>query len=166
MSDPLGNLCYCFTPLVSYIVDTPESAMLACVRGQTSPVTLAKYDQFGDPNQCQIRKGALTLTQLQSINADPADVEAYFKECEKYRLSGVSHPFFRDWPLSCPSRFLTPECLHHWHHFFWDHDLGWCIEALGSRELDFHFSVLLPVTSVHHFSQGVTQLKQVTGRTQ
>ncbi|KAF8425368.1 hypothetical protein L210DRAFT_3421346 [Boletus edulis BED1] len=109
---------------------------------------------------------ALTMTQLQSINADPADVEAYFKECEKYRLSGVSHPFFWDWPLSCPSRFLTPECLHHWHRFFWDHDLGWCIEALGSRELNFRFSVLPPVTGVRHFSQGVTQLKQITGRMQ
>ncbi|KAF8415444.1 hypothetical protein L210DRAFT_3431490 [Boletus edulis BED1] len=87
-------------------------------------------------------------------------------QCEKYCLSGVSHPFFRDWPLSCPSRFLTPECLHHWHRFFWDHDLGWCIEALGSRELNFRFSVLPPITGVRHFSQGVTQLKQITGRMQ
>jgi hypothetical protein len=31
MSDPLGNLRYCFTPLASYIVDTPEACMLACV---------------------------------------------------------------------------------------------------------------------------------------
>jgi hypothetical protein len=44
MSDPIGNLRYCFTLLVSYIVDLPEAAMVACVRGQTSPVTLAKYD--------------------------------------------------------------------------------------------------------------------------
>ncbi|KAF8550601.1 hypothetical protein OG21DRAFT_1419442, partial [Imleria badia] len=53
MSDPVGNLCYCFTPLVSYIVDSPKAAMVACVRGQTSPITLAKYDQFGDLNPCQ-----------------------------------------------------------------------------------------------------------------
>ncbi|KAI6022651.1 hypothetical protein EDC04DRAFT_2575107, partial [Pisolithus marmoratus] len=31
MSDPIGNLHYCFTPLVSYIIDTPE----ACIRGCT-----------------------------------------------------------------------------------------------------------------------------------
>ncbi|KAF8547550.1 hypothetical protein OG21DRAFT_1490136 [Imleria badia] len=106
------------------------------------------------------------MTQLQSLETDPAAIERYFAKCEHYRLSGVSHPFFRDWPLSCPSRFLTPEALHHWHRFFWDHNLGWCIEALGSRELDFRFSVLPPITGVHHFSQGVTQLKQITGRTQ
>ncbi|KAG6371382.1 hypothetical protein JVT61DRAFT_9598 [Boletus reticuloceps] len=40
MSDPLGNLRYCFTPLVSCIVDTPEAAMMGCVRGLTSDLSL------------------------------------------------------------------------------------------------------------------------------
>jgi hypothetical protein len=35
MSDPLGNLRHVFTPLASFIVDTPESAMLAGVGGKT-----------------------------------------------------------------------------------------------------------------------------------
>ncbi|KAG6379778.1 hypothetical protein JVT61DRAFT_10316 [Boletus reticuloceps] len=115
---------------------------------------------------CQRRTGDYTLTQLQSIKADPDNVEEYFAECEQYRLNGVSHPFFWDWPLSCPSRFLTPECLHYWHHFFWDHDLRWCTNALGARELDFCFSVLPLITGIRHFGQGVTQLKQIGGRTQ
>ncbi|KAF8422163.1 hypothetical protein L210DRAFT_3654221 [Boletus edulis BED1] len=106
------------------------------------------------------------MTQLQSLETDPAAVKRYFADCERYRLSGVSHPFFRDWPLSCPSRFLTPKALHHWHRFFWDHELWWCIEALGAGELDFRFSVLPLVTGLHHFSHGVTKLKQVTERTQ
>ncbi|KAF8132962.1 hypothetical protein EV363DRAFT_1397865 [Boletus edulis] len=145
MSDPAGNLHYCFTPLVSYIVDMPEAAMLACIWGQTSSVTLAKYDQFGNPNTCETRTGALTMTQLQSLETDPAAVERYFTKCERYHLSGA---------------------LHHWHHFFWDHELRWCIEALGAGELDFRFSVLPLVTGLRHFSHGVTKLKQVTGRTQ
>ncbi|KAI6016873.1 hypothetical protein BKA83DRAFT_4128592 [Pisolithus microcarpus] len=49
MSDPVRNLQYCFTHLVSYIVDTPEARMLACVHGNTSPVTTAMYKDFGDP---------------------------------------------------------------------------------------------------------------------
>jgi hypothetical protein len=31
MSDSLGNLRYCFTPLALYIVDTSEACMLSCV---------------------------------------------------------------------------------------------------------------------------------------
>ncbi|KAI5981274.1 hypothetical protein EDD15DRAFT_2183697 [Pisolithus albus] len=49
MSDPVGNLQYCFTHLVSYIVDTPEARMLACVHSNTLPITTAMYKDFGDP---------------------------------------------------------------------------------------------------------------------
>ncbi|KAI6016425.1 hypothetical protein BKA83DRAFT_4060198, partial [Pisolithus microcarpus] len=31
MADPLRNVQFCFTPLVSYIVNTPEVCMLACI---------------------------------------------------------------------------------------------------------------------------------------
>jgi hypothetical protein len=48
LSDPLGNLRWCFTPLVSFIVDTPEAQLIACVGGKTSPLTTANYQQFGD----------------------------------------------------------------------------------------------------------------------
>ncbi|KIK45260.1 hypothetical protein CY34DRAFT_22595 [Suillus luteus UH-Slu-Lm8-n1] len=30
MSDPVGNIRHCFTPLAAYIINTPEAAMLAC----------------------------------------------------------------------------------------------------------------------------------------
>ncbi|KAF9007142.1 hypothetical protein BDQ17DRAFT_1423213 [Cyathus striatus] len=43
MSDPVGNVQYCYTPLAAYIVDTPEAAMLAGVGGKTSPLTMAYY---------------------------------------------------------------------------------------------------------------------------
>ncbi|KIK80661.1 hypothetical protein PAXRUDRAFT_28104 [Paxillus rubicundulus Ve08.2h10] len=31
MSDPVGNLCYCFTPLASWIADTPEESLLSAM---------------------------------------------------------------------------------------------------------------------------------------
>ncbi|KAG2109266.1 uncharacterized protein F5147DRAFT_773077 [Suillus discolor] len=150
MSDPLGNLRYCFTPLASYIVDTPEACMLACVRGKTLPARTAKT----------------TLSQLSSINCDPLDVEGYFNACATFRLSGVAQPFWRDWPLADPYLFLTPESLHHWHCEFHDHDVKWCLAAVGEQELDFCFSVLQPLTMFRCFHCGISKLKQVTGRAQ
>ncbi|KAH7917574.1 hypothetical protein BV22DRAFT_966930, partial [Leucogyrophana mollusca] len=47
MSDPVGHSRYCFPPLAGYIIDNPEACMLACVRGKTSPITMADYTQFG-----------------------------------------------------------------------------------------------------------------------
>ncbi|KAI6043167.1 hypothetical protein EDC04DRAFT_2600357 [Pisolithus marmoratus] len=69
MSNPVGNLWYCFTYLVSYIIDTPEACMLAC-------------------------------------------------------------------------------------------------HALSATELDFQFSIIPHITSIHHFSNGIMKLKQVGGRVQ
>ncbi|KAG2739472.1 hypothetical protein P692DRAFT_20697899, partial [Suillus brevipes Sb2] len=56
------------------------------------------------------------------------------------------------------------ESLHHWHKEFWDHDLHWCLVAVGALELDFRFSILQPITGYRHFSCGISKLKQVTGR--
>jgi len=46
----------------------------------------------------------------------------------------------------------------------WDHDTKWCIEALGGEEIDFRFSVLHPHVGYRQFNEGISKLKQVTGR--
>ncbi|KAG2737513.1 hypothetical protein P692DRAFT_20761563, partial [Suillus brevipes Sb2] len=166
LSDPIGNSRYCFTPLASYIADTPEAMMLATVGGKTSPVTMAMYKQFGDAFQHEPRTKSTTLAQLTVVRsrADPLDIEAFFREAQKFRLNGVAEPFFRDWILAEPSHFFTPEDLHHIHKEFWDHDAQWLICAVGESEIDFRFSVLQPITGYQHFHGGISKLKQVTGR--
>ena len=168
LSDPVGRMRYCYTPLVSYIADTPEAMMLSCVGGKTSPVTMAMYKQFGDSFRHEPRSRSTTLAQLAvvSTRADPTDVQAFFREAQKFRLNGVDKPFWRDWSLAEPSHFLTPEPLHHLHREFWDHDAKWLMYAVGESEMDFRFSVLQPITGFRHFAEGITKLKQVTGRCQ
>jgi hypothetical protein len=166
MSDPIGRSHYCFTPLASYIADTPEAMMLACVGGKTSPVTMAMYKQFGDAFRHEPRTKSTTLAQLDIVrsHADPHNLEAFFREAQKFRLKGVEEPFWSDWPLAEPSHFFTPESLHHIHKQFYDHDAQWIIIAVGESELDFRFSVLQPTTGYRHFHGGISKLKQVTGR--
>ncbi|KAG2055947.1 hypothetical protein BDR06DRAFT_858599, partial [Suillus hirtellus] len=164
MSDPVGNVRHCYTPLAAYIVDTPEACMLACVRGKTSPFTMASYLEFGDSFRHPECTRSVTLEQLANIKADPNNLEAFFEACAEYRLNGVHAPFWMYWLYADPSVFLTPESLHHWHKEFWDHDLHWCLVAVGVLELDFRFSILQPITGYRHFSCGISKLKQVTGR--
>lgn len=168
MADPVGNVRWCFPTPAAYIVDTPESALIANVAGKTSSVTLANYQQFGDPFRHPPRHGYLTIQCLDQIaqNTNPWDLDAYIKEAMKYRLGGVHRPFWQHWPLADPSIFLTSEPLHHWHKQFWDHDAKWCIFALGAAEIDFRFSILHPRTGYRHFREGISSLKQVTGREQ
>ena len=67
--------------------------------------------------------------------------------------------------LSCPSRFFNPEVLHYLHKEFWGHDIQWCINVLGTAEINFRFSILQPVMGFCHFREGILSLRQVTGRT-
>ena len=172
MSDSLGRIRCCFTPLVAYIVDTPEAAAIAGVGGKTSHLTLASHKSFGDHFRHPTRLGSLTLAQLESISedVDPWNLELYIKEARKrFRLNGVHIPFWRNWTLPDgstpePSQFLTPEPLHHWHKQFWDHDAKWSIRAIGSEEIDLRFSLLQPCVGFRHFKAGISSLKQVTGR--
>ena len=83
---------------------------------------------------------------------------------KRLQLNGVIEPCWNPWPLSDPSIFLNPEVLHHFHRMFWDHDAKWCIEAAGATELDFRFSIIQTLVGYRAFSEGISKLKQVTGR--
>ena len=114
---------------------------------------------------CDLCYTLTTLAQLQALKeqVDPWDLEAYVMAAQVYRFNGVHQPFWHDWALAEPSKFLTPEPLHHWHKMFWDHDAKWCIRVVGGAEIDFRFLVLHPHTGFHHFKEGISKLKQVTG---
>ncbi|KAJ6524938.1 hypothetical protein B0H19DRAFT_1085060 [Mycena capillaripes] len=167
MDDPLGWRRFCFTPIAGYIVDTPESALIAGVAGRTSSVTLASYKEFGDPFRHPPRTRDHTVGQLIKLEKKYRpwrEFRAYVKAAKELRLNGVHRPFWVDWALADPSTFLTPEVLHHWHKFSYDHIIKWCIAALGAAEIDFRFSVLRPHTGMRHFKEGISKAKQATGR--
>jgi hypothetical protein len=167
MADPVGQLRICYTPLASHIVDTPESALIAGVSGKTSSVTMASYKTFGDAFRHPSRTGAHTMAQNRALATvvNPDNIEQYFYTArETFRLNGVNQLYWEGWDHSEPCVFLTPEPLHHWHKSFWDHDVKWCIHALGEEEIDFRFSILQPHTGLRHFKEGISKLKQVTGR--
>ena len=167
LSDLWGQSWYCFMPIVTYIVDMPKAAMLAGVRGKTSPVTMVMYKQFGDSFWHEPQTSLTTLHQLVTVasKVDPSDIELYLHEALKLCLNSVHLPFWHDIPLSCPSGFFNPEVLHYLHKEFWDHNVQWCITTLGIAEIDFRFSILQPVTGFHHFKEGTSSLRQVTGQT-
>ena len=178
MSDPRSYSRFCFTALASYMVDTPEAAMIAGVAGKTSHLTMADYRKFGDPTRQEPRTASTTLAQLAALGSQisPFDLQSYIPAAKAIRLNGVHLPFWRDWflrsssgdppkvLLADPSQFFTPEPLHHWHKQFWDHDVKWSIRVLGGDELDFRFSTIQPMVGFKRFKDGISSLKQVTGR--
>lgn len=166
MSDPAGNIRICHTPLVSWICDLPEQRMQACVLNNQSPVTLATLEQFGDPDPKLHRTRYHTMDLIRQAlkETDPAFIPQYIKTCQPLGLNGVHQPFWRDWGRACPSQFLTPDALHQLHKFFFDHTLKWVINIIGGDELDRRISALQPRVGVRHWANGISKLKQCTGR--
>ena len=166
MNDPTGNLHYCFTLLASWIADTPKESLLASTSPKASPVTTAMSKQFGDPFRHPVRTAAVTLAAIQSAcdECSLLDYKEFLKIIKRLGLNGVIELFWKTYPLLDPSEFLTPEVLHHFHRFFWDHDVKWCITAIGAAELDFRFSLLQTAVGYCAFADGISALKQVTGR--
>ena len=121
MSDPTGNLHYCFTPLASWMADTPEESLLAGTSPKASPVTMAMSKQFRDPFRHPARMSTVTLAviQLACDECSPLDYKEFkLKIIKQLGLNGVIELFWKTYPLSDPSEFLTPEVLHHFHRFF------------------------------------------------
>ncbi|KAG2048233.1 hypothetical protein BDR06DRAFT_895929 [Suillus hirtellus] len=148
MSDPVGNIRHCFTPLAAYIVDTPKACMLACVQSKTSPFTLVSYLQFRDNFRHPARTCAITLEQLTSVDVDPNNLKAFFAACAEFQLNGVFTPFWKNWRFGDPVIFLTLEALHHWHKQFYDHNMQWCLVVLRVVEFDFRISILQPSQAI------------------
>ncbi|KAE9388440.1 hypothetical protein BT96DRAFT_960210 [Gymnopus androsaceus JB14] len=98
------------------------------------------------------------IQSIEDAGVSVDDFPAYYKECVKRRTNG-------DWPLAEPGQFLTPEPLHHWYKMLWDHDVKWAIQVVGPGELDFRFSLLQKALGYRQFLEGISALKQVTGRT-
>lgn len=166
MPDPLGNLHYGFTLLISFIANMPEACLIACVWGKTSPITTASYKNIGDPFWHLPHTTILTKCQLKTIKHLTLNIKEFFAACTDFCLSGVSLPFWWNWQFASPSHFFTPEALHYWHCECWNHNVQWCKVELGNAEIDFCFSVLPKITGLHHFKNEITNLKQVCGRTQ
>ncbi|KAI6014080.1 hypothetical protein PISMIDRAFT_110851 [Pisolithus microcarpus 441] len=166
LSDPNGDLRIIHTPLVAWIADYPEQLLVACVSSKNSPISIATAAHFGDPipHPPRLRQNTLAAIREACIACDPCDIVSFHKVCLAMRLNGVVEPFWGDWGDACPSLFLTPDALHQWHKFYFDHCLQWVINIIGGKELDRRLALLQPRTGTRSWPNGISTLKQCTGR--
>ncbi|KIJ18778.1 hypothetical protein PAXINDRAFT_38007, partial [Paxillus involutus ATCC 200175] len=166
MTDALGYIRSCYTPLVAYIADLPEQQLIACVAKSASPVTMATLAQFGDPTPHPPHAGSGTLKQIEDLcrEVNPWDLVPFQKKAKAIKLLGVHLPFWRNWRFADPAFFLIGEILHTCHKFFFDHILKWCKEVTGNHILDSRYKTQHKRVGTRHFTSGVTHIKQMTGR--
>ncbi|KAG1777252.1 hypothetical protein EV702DRAFT_1197580 [Suillus placidus] len=166
MPDPSRHIHYVFTPLIAHVCNLPEASMIAAVAKNASPLTMAVQGDFGNGTLHPPRTGKHTLQCIvdTSRKVDPWDLDQFQKAAKAVNLSGVHMPYWRDWIYACLSVFLAGEVLHTCFKFFADHPLKWIKETVGAHELDNRFIVQHKRVGTHHFTKGVTHVKQMTGR--
>ena len=91
MVDPDGNLHNVFTPLASHIADHPEQHLITCTAQNTSPISQALTDQFGDAMDYPIRTAQDILETIEALAAlvDPDDLAHYEKLVREYHFGGI-----------------------------------------------------------------------------
>jgi len=154
------------TLLVSWIANYPEQLMIACVSSKNSPISVATAAEFGNATPLPPRTRTYMLQKIQEaiVACDPSNIVLFHKICLAMKLNGIIEPFWKPWGTACPSRFLTPDALHQWHKFYFDHCLRWVINIIGGEELDRRLATIQPRTGPRHWLNGVSILKQCTGR--
>ncbi|KAI9574177.1 hypothetical protein HD554DRAFT_2165677 [Boletus coccyginus] len=95
MNNPVGNLRYCYMPLMAWIVNTPEQSLLAGTGPKVSLVTMAKVKNFSDLHRHPLHTSSNTLIAIQIVKArqDPPDYKTFLKETKEFGLNGVLELF-------------------------------------------------------------------------
>lgn len=168
MSDAKGELRLLRTFLLSHIADLPEQQLIACVTTNTSPISMAMYHTLGDGEAQGLRHGASTLLAIKQLrnqpNLDLTNLSGYLIAAGKVYLNGVLEPFWEGWKYADPARFLTPEPLHQWHIFFYEHVMLWARALVTNKEIDRRYQALQRRVGYRHFNQGFTRYTMHTGR--
>lgn len=160
MADPEGIDRLVRTLLLAHLADRPEQLTVACTTSASSPISMAMTKSFGTGRVHAVRRRSVTLNSIQRLRDTPhlstSDLRAYRKAAEKLTLNGVHEPYWEDWFCADPSTFLTPDALHQWHKFFYEHVMRWARSLFGDKELDKRYSALQKRVGYRHFNAGFT----------
>lgn len=115
MSDPKGQLRWCFTPISMYTVDLPEAMKLACVTQNCYPTTLATKEEFGSTHRKEPRAWSLNREKIDNLarRFDPVrELPEFAKAAAKENMTGVTESIWDGWDNSDPSIAITFDLLH------------------------------------------------------
>jgi Plavaka transposase len=166
MTDAAGDVRKCYPLVAAYLADYPEQVLINAVIGNASPVTLASYDELGDPVPSPPRTRQWVLETIEEVCArvDPADIKNYLDEARDAGLNGVNEPFWKDLPRYQPELAMCPDILHGVLRFWRDHIFLWAQRLVGEAELDRRIKALQPIVGFKRYPKGVAKMTQWTGR--
>jgi hypothetical protein len=166
MIDSIGAQRLCFPRVAAYLADYPEQCLVNAAMPSSSPTTTALQVDLGSsqPKPPRTRRWILDQIQATIRIVDPGDISAYMVVAKTKGLNGVHHPFWEDLPGYEPEICICPDLLHGAHRFWRDHCFSWISALVPIHEIDRRLSLLQPIINLRHFPNGISHIKQWTGR--
>jgi hypothetical protein len=169
--DPEGNVRSVVYDIAAYGGDLEEQCMITAIERNSCPHCQTKGDTLGDV-ECQCprssedikRKIKQILKQFHHIHKRHPNPLEFLTRAKKLGLNGVHKPFWRNLPHFDICKVLSPDLLHGYHKFFFDHIHKWNLTGLGSDEYDARLKAQIPTPGERMFPQGVSKLKQLAGK--
>lgn len=155
-----GKKCLVFPLLAANCADHPENR---CPKG-----TIGR-DDHGGLKTCWGQEHKMTLTALGTV-VQAKTAAGWRQALDQLKADGiqvVAQPFWKDLPHCNIFSSLMPDLLHQLHKgVFHTHLVAWCNQLMAPGELDRHFMLMASHPDLCHFSKGITNIKQWTGKEQ
>ncbi|TFY50237.1 hypothetical protein EVG20_g11637, partial [Dentipellis fragilis] len=160
-----GAVRDCYPVLAVYIADYPEQCLVCCTRYmQCCPKCTAVVSEFGKHavTSWKRRKQKETLRTMCHASKLPTQVarEEVLKEAG---FTSVTKPFWEILPHANIHDTISPDILHQLIQGMIKHLIEWVTTLVSSSELDARLKRLPEAHGVHHFTNGISGLSQISG---
>ncbi|KAG9083376.1 hypothetical protein FRC06_004560, partial [Ceratobasidium sp. 370] len=144
--------------LAAYLADYPEQCLATCVRENRCPICWVPAGERADYDQ---------QYGLRGKNETMKNLEDHWAgHSQGVETLGIrpNHPFWADLPYVDIFNCIAPDMLHQLNKgIFGEHVVKWCRSIMGKKEVDCHIKGTPKFSGLHHFTQGISVLKQRTG---
>lgn len=169
-TDPEGNVRSVLYELAAYIADLEEQWLVAGLGGSTCPHCACDPTHLGDAECSPPQSPSDILRTIKKIKRQywaaygrSPSLEEFVNLAGQHHLNGVDKPFWKSLPRLNIFEALSPDLLHGFHKFFYDHIYKFNLTGMGRTEYDARVHSQLRFAGDRTFSHGVSHISQMTG---
>ncbi|KAG8701101.1 hypothetical protein FRC09_005560 [Ceratobasidium sp. 395] len=169
--DPEGNIRSVLYELTGYIADLEEQWLVSGLGGQTCPHCSSHTTNLGDVDCGPSRDPDDVLKTIKKIKKDykaawgrSPSLEEFVNLAGEHHLNGVDKPFWQSLrPRLDIFHVLSPDLLHGFHKYFYDHIFRFNRTGMGQDEYDARLLSQVQFSGDRTFLHGVSHISQMTG---
>ncbi|QRV99071.1 hypothetical protein RhiJN_27090 [Ceratobasidium sp. AG-Ba] len=168
--DPEGNLRSVLYALFAYVADLEEQhviggiSQVSCPHCDCDGTNIGKAECSPPRTQIEVLKRIKAIKDIyQTSYKRPIPLEIFLNESSKQHLNGVDRPFWENLPNLDIFKALSPDLLHGFHKFFFDHIHKWDLAGVGRDEYNARVKSQVHFTGDRAFPKGILHISQMTG---